>query len=57
MRMSAIAALGMLLPQDGARAADLLGTWTGTSRAVVVGSGGHYRQGGEAAFRQAELTI
>lgn len=37
---------------------DMLGTWTGTSRAVVSGTGGHYGEGEDAAaFREVELTI
>jgi len=37
---------------------DLLGTWTGTSRAVVLGDGGHYAgEAGNPRFVEAELTI
>ncbi len=37
---------------------DMLGTWTGTSRAVVAGTGGHYGEGEDAAaFRDVELTV
>ncbi len=37
---------------------DLLGTWKGTSRAVVFGEGGHYKGDMSGAkFVEAELTI
>ena len=38
---------------------DLSGTWTGTSRAVVIGGGDHYERvdGSEARFVSADLTI
>jgi hypothetical protein len=37
---------------------DLLGTWKGTSRAVVLGEGGHYDGDTSGAkFLEAELTI
>ena len=39
---------------------DLLGTWTGTTRSVIIGDGGHF-SGGEnsqnAEFHEIELTI
>lgn len=59
--MRALVILALSLAGAPALAADwpdLLGTWTGTSRAVVLGDGGHY--GGDAdgpRFVEAQLTI
>ena len=37
---------------------NMIGTWTGTSRAVVYGTGGHYGEGEAAAqFKEVALTI
>lgn len=55
-----IAAIAMLAPTSvlAQEAPDMLGTWTGTSRAVVSGTGGHYGDGEDlAAFREVDLTI
>lgn len=59
MRALAILALSFAaIPAQAADWPDLLGTWTGTSRAVVLGEGGHYgADSGKARFVEAELTI
>ena len=36
---------------------DLIGTWTGTTRAVVVGAGGHYDGNAEPSFASVELNL
>ena len=37
----------------------MVGTWTGTSRSVVLGAGGHFEETGQtgAAFREVAFTI
>lgn len=59
MRVLAILALSLVAaPAQAADWPDLLGTWTGTSRAVVLGDGGHYgADSGKARFVEADLTI
>jgi hypothetical protein len=58
MRIAAVGLTLVALPALGADAPDMIGKWTGTSRAVVVGSGGHYGAGDVSPqFRSAELTI
>lgn len=53
-----LAFLLCLSPAFAADWPDLLGTWKGTSRAVVLGEGGHYQGDVSGAkFLQAELTI
>jgi len=59
MKFTMTAMIAMIgAPVAAAEAPDLIGTWTGTSRAVVAGSGGHYGEGGAALqFREVELTV
>ncbi len=62
MRRTAIliSAIAVLAPASvlAQEMPDMLGTWTGTSRAVVAGTGGHYGDGDDvAAFREVDLTI
>ena len=54
-----LASLLFALPATAQDWPDLLGTWTGTSRTVVTGAGGHFSgaDATEAQFHEVELTI
>ncbi len=60
MRLSALTIMAGLvgLPAFAGDLPDMIGKWTGKSRAVVSGTGGHYGEGNaKPEFKEVELTI